>query len=143
MHFIFTNIKQNYRINQIINTSERLLRLVVIRTDNAIKNHWHSSVKKKLESYRASGLLAQFQGMPKVRNPNLMSLRLELRSRDNTDQEDMVEAEGISECSEGSDADTFSHFDTHMTNVTANAKEIFQTSENVGQKKVYNLVFHL
>ncbi|CBI20887.3 unnamed protein product, partial [Vitis vinifera] len=34
------------------------------RTDNAIKNHWNSSVKKKLDSYIASGLLAQFQGLP-------------------------------------------------------------------------------
>ncbi|GAB2284854.1 hypothetical protein Dimus_019307 [Dionaea muscipula] len=32
------------------------------RTDNAIKNHWNSSVKKKLDSYIASGLLAQFKG---------------------------------------------------------------------------------
>ncbi|KAM0933164.1 putative transcription factor MYB-HB-like family [Dioscorea sansibarensis] len=38
------------------------------RTDNAIKNHWNSSVKKKLDSYLASGLLAQFQGLPLVEN---------------------------------------------------------------------------
>ncbi|WOL02182.1 Myb-related protein 3R-1-like isoform X2 [Canna indica] len=34
------------------------------RTDNSIKNHWNSSVKKKLSSYLASGLLSQFQGLP-------------------------------------------------------------------------------
>ncbi|CAH8391455.1 unnamed protein product [Eruca vesicaria subsp. sativa] len=34
------------------------------RSDNGIKNHWHSSVKKKLDSYMSSGLLNQYQAMP-------------------------------------------------------------------------------
>lgn len=33
------------------------------RTDNAIKNHWNSSIKKKLDSYLASGLVKQFPGL--------------------------------------------------------------------------------
>ncbi|TVU16922.1 hypothetical protein EJB05_32926, partial [Eragrostis curvula] len=46
-----------------------LTKLLPGRTDNAIKNHWHSSVKKKVDSYRASGLLAQFQGIAHVEYP--------------------------------------------------------------------------
>ncbi|KAF8118224.1 hypothetical protein N665_0006s0215 [Sinapis alba] len=34
------------------------------RSDNGIKNHWHSAVKKKLDSYMPSGLLDQYQAMP-------------------------------------------------------------------------------
>ncbi|EOA19905.1 hypothetical protein CARUB_v10000155mg [Capsella rubella] len=34
------------------------------RSDNGIKNHWHSSVKKKLDSYMSSGLLDQYQAIP-------------------------------------------------------------------------------
>jgi transcriptional activator Myb len=40
-----------------------------IRTENTIKNHWHSSVKKKIDSYRASGSLAQFHGLARVEYP--------------------------------------------------------------------------
>ncbi|PKA54451.1 Myb-related protein 3R-1 [Apostasia shenzhenica] len=33
------------------------------RTDNAIKNHWNSSVKKKVDSYMASGMLAKYPSL--------------------------------------------------------------------------------
>ncbi|XP_062189197.1 transcription factor MYB3R-1-like [Phragmites australis] len=36
------------------------------RTDNAIKNHWNSSVKKKVDSYISSGLLAQVPCLPLI-----------------------------------------------------------------------------
>ncbi|PWA71899.1 Myb-related protein 3R-1 [Artemisia annua] len=36
------------------------------RTDNAIKNHWNSSLRKKLDAYMESGLLDKFQGLPSV-----------------------------------------------------------------------------
>ncbi|KAJ0989257.1 hypothetical protein J5N97_007613 [Dioscorea zingiberensis] len=39
------------------------------RTDYAIKNHWNGSLKKKVDSYQASGLLDPFEGFIHVENP--------------------------------------------------------------------------
>ncbi|CAA0810578.1 Myb-related protein 3R-1 [Striga hermonthica] len=73
------------------------------RSDNAIKNHWNSSVKKKLDMYLASGLLSQFQGPPLVglSNHSLASPSSEAQKirEDNTPQ---TEADEVSEGSQSS-----------------------------------------
>lgn len=75
------------------------------RTDNAIKNHWNSSVKKKLDSYLASGLLEQFQGLPLVGHQNqpLPSSSQRMQSSgDESCPKGGTEGEEVSECSQES-----------------------------------------
>ncbi|KAG2389966.1 Transcription factor [Vigna angularis] len=69
------------------------------RTDNAIKNHWNSSVKKKLDSYLTSGVLNQFEPVPHVGNSN-QSTRLQCSGDDNCSKG--IKREEISESSQGS-----------------------------------------
>nr|QCH41147.1 MYB transcription factor 35 [Dimocarpus longan] len=82
------------------------------RTDNAIKNHWNSSVKKKLDSYLASGLLEQFQGLPLVIHQNqpmsLSSSRMQ-SSGDESGRKGGIEGEEISECSQDSAGNAMLH----------------------------------
>ncbi|RWW16478.1 hypothetical protein GW17_00019638 [Ensete ventricosum] len=82
-------------------TGEEICVLCNIRTDNAIKNHWNSSVKKKLNSYLASGLLSQFKGLPNVETPTQVG-----NTQKNNDNglKDRLEVEDSSECSQASTA---------------------------------------
>lgn len=93
---------------------------VALRTDNSIKNHWNSSVKKKLESYLASGLLSQFQGLPHVGHQNQImpssSSRMQHSSGDDSGPKNGTEAEDTSECSQGSTVVGCSQSTSDMTN---------------------------
>uniref|UniRef100_A0A804I5E4 Uncharacterized protein n=1 Tax=Musa acuminata subsp. malaccensis TaxID=214687 RepID=A0A804I5E4_MUSAM len=71
------------------------------RTDNAIKNHWNSSVKKKLNSYLASGLLSQFKGLPNVESPTQVG---NMQKNNDHGLKDRLEVEDSSECSQASTA---------------------------------------
>ncbi|KAG8381864.1 hypothetical protein BUALT_Bualt05G0017100 [Buddleja alternifolia] len=74
------------------------------RTDNAIKNHWNSSVKKKLDMYMASGLLSQFQGPPLVTRPNHSAASSSSKAQQSSEDDSAIkcglEAEEASECSQ-------------------------------------------
>ncbi|KAI3992646.1 hypothetical protein MKX01_007968 [Papaver californicum] len=107
------------------------------RTDNMIKNHWNSSVKKKLDSYLASGLLAQFQGLPHVGNPNQYppsSSRAQTSGRDDSCLKDGSEMEEVSECSQASTALVCSQTDNNMDNsyIPVHLQDDFRLSEEFG-----------
>lgn len=106
------------------------------RTDNAIKNHWNSSVKKKLDSYIASGLLAQFQGLPVVSHQSMpaTSLLVQQSSGDGSVFKDGAEVEQNSECSQVGCSQTASD----MSNTACRTKDDFLLSEESDHGKLQN-----
>ncbi|THF98981.1 hypothetical protein TEA_022303 [Camellia sinensis var. sinensis] len=117
-----------------------LMKFLPGRSDNAIKNHWNSSVKKKLDSYLASGLLAQFQGLPHhVRHPNQSmpssSSTVQQSSGDDSIPKEETDAEEISECSQGSTVIGCSQSGSDIANVAAYTRDDWQLPEESSRGK--------
>ncbi|XVF89206.1 hypothetical protein PTKIN_Ptkin19aG0111500 [Pterospermum kingtungense] len=107
------------------------------RTDNAIKNHWNSSVKKKLDSYIASGLLEQFQ-FPLIANQSqpMPSSSLSVkRNLDDGGAKCRTEAEDLSECSQESTMMGCSQSESDLAYAAVHTREELPLTEMPGAAK--------
>ncbi|KAM3282295.1 transcription factor MYB3R-1 [Capsicum chacoense] len=108
------------------------------RTDNAIKNHWNSSVKKKLDVYLASGALAKFPTLPNVNHQNQSipsSIKLQQSSEDDSVRKEGTEMEEVSECSQSSNLAGCSQSTSDMGNTFVYTREEGKLLEDSNYRK--------
>ncbi|KAF5461597.1 hypothetical protein F2P56_017677 [Juglans regia] len=107
------------------------------RSDNAIKNHWNSSVKKKLDSYLASGLLAQFPALPHIghQNQHMHSSSSRMQGSGDDSGPKGIETQETSECSQESTVAGCYKSSSDMTNAVLHASEEFPLTRESGSAK--------
>ncbi|KAK8513607.1 hypothetical protein V6N13_002341 [Hibiscus sabdariffa] len=107
------------------------------RTDNAIKNHWNSSIKKKLDSYIASGLLEQFEfSLLANQSQTMPSSYSTVQSNvDDSAAKVRTQAEDISECSQETAMVSCSQSTSDLANASAHTREQFHFTEMPGEAK--------
>ncbi|KAK8581975.1 hypothetical protein V6N12_072175 [Hibiscus sabdariffa] len=110
------------------------------RTDNAIKNHWNSSIKKKLDSYIASGLLEQFEfSLLANQSQTMLSSYSTVQSNvDDSASKVITQAEDISECSQETAMVSCSQSTSDLANASAHTREQFHFTEMHGEAKEKN-----